>query len=359
MSVAISTPVYCSREDVKRALDSKEVARNNDQVDRALEAGARSVEGCTHRKFYPWTGTRYFDWPNFQYARTWRLWLDSNEVASVATLVAGGVTIASTDYFLRRSDGEDVAPYTHIEIDLDSSAAFSSGDTHQRSIAVTGVFIGCPLDTAPAGTITEALADTTGTTVVISDSTLVGVGHIIKVDSERMLVTGRTMSDTGVNIDAGDSLTAVSSDVGITMSTTTAAPAEGDVIQIDSERMLVVGVAGTLLTVKRAWDGTAIATHAGSADIYALRTLTVVRGFLGTTAATHLDNAAATRHVAPGLVREYNIAEAMNTLLQEGSGYARQAGSGDASRPASGAGLTDLREDVYTTFGRKARKAAV
>jgi len=356
--VAISTPVYCLREDVKRALDSPEVARNNGQVDRALEAGARAVEGLTHRRFYPWAGTRYFDWPNYQYARSWRLWLDSNEAISLSALVSGGTTISSSDYFLRRSDDLDEPPYTYIEIDLDSSAAFSSGDTHQRSIAATGVF-GYSADEATAGTITEALADTTGTTVVISDSTLVGTGSLIKVDSERMLVTNRTMSDTGVNIDAGDSLTASNSDVSITMSTTTGAPAAGDVILIDSERMLVVDVASTVLTVKRAWDGSVLATHAGGADIFALRTLTVVRGFLGTTAATHLDNAAAVRHVPPPLVRELNIAEALNILLGESSGYARQVGSGDGSRAASGAGLADLREQVLTTYGRKARVRAV
>lgn len=355
----ISTPVYCTREDVARALDSKESARNFTQIDRAIEAAPKAIEGLTHRRFYPWTGTRYLDWPNFQYARPWRLWLGSNEVASVSTLVSGGTTIASTDYFLRRSDGVDEAPYTHIEIDLDSSAAFSSGDTHQRSVAVTGVFIGCPVDEAPAGTITEPLTDTTGTTVVVSDSSLVGVGTIIKVDSERMLVTNRTMSDTGVNIDAGDSLTASNSDVAITMSTTTGAPAVGDIILIDSERMLVVDVASTVLTVKRAWDGTTLATHAGSADIYALRTLTVVRGFLGTTAATHLDNATVVRHVVPPLVRDLAIAESMNTLLQESAGYARTSGSGENERELSAMGIKSLREDVYTAHGRKARIAAI
>lgn len=357
--MAITSVVHCTRESVKRALDSKETARNNDEVDRAVESGARAIFGLTHKSFAPWTGTRYFDWPNNSYARSYRLWLDSNELVSVTTLTSGGTTISASDYFLRRSDNVDEPPYTYIEVDQDSSAAFAAGDTHQRSIAITGVFCGCPADEAPASTITEALTDTTGTTVVIANSTLVGVGTIIKVDSERMLVTERAMRDTGVNIDAGDSLTASNADVAITMSTTTDAPAVGDVILIDSERMLVVDVASTVLTVKRAWDGSVLATHAGGADIYALRTLTVVRGFLGTTAATHLDNATVVKHLPPPDIRELNIAEALNTLLQEGAGYARDVGSGEGARELSGRGLNDLREQVRTTFGRKARTRAI
>jgi hypothetical protein len=88
---------YCTREDVKSSLDSKESARNNGQVDRAIESASRAVEGLTHRRFYPETDTRYFDWPNAQYARPWRLWLDQHELVSVATLSSGGTTIAASD----------------------------------------------------------------------------------------------------------------------------------------------------------------------------------------------------------------------------------------------------------------------
>jgi hypothetical protein len=350
---------YCTREDVKRALDSKNTARDDAQVDRAVAAGRRAIESLTHRRFYPWTGTRYMDWPNYQYARSWRLWLGSNEMVSLETLVSGGVTIVANDRFLRRSDNIDEAPYTHIEIDLDSAAAFSAGSTHQRSVALTGVFGGCPVEENPAGALSGAVVSTSATSVTVTNSAAIGVGDIIRADSERLIVTDKSMVDTGVNIDAGDSLTASPSDVAITMSTTTLAPVRDEVILIDSERMLVVDVAGSVLTVKRAWDGSVLATHAGSADIYAPRTLTVQRGALGTTAATHLDAATVYRYAPPPLVRDLNIAEAMSTLLQEISGYAREVGSGENSREASGRGLKSLREDVYVAHGRKARMAAI
>ncbi len=353
--MAITTPVYCTREDVARALDYKETARNNGQIDRAIESASRTIEGALHRRFYPQTGTRYKDWPNDQYARPWRLWLDADELISIATLSSGGTTIAATDYFLEPANSGP--PYTHIEIDLDSSAAFGGGSTHQRDVTIVGVF-GHSADEAPAGLLAEAL-DSSETGVDVTDSALIGVGQIIRVDSERMLVTGKTMLDTGVNIDAADSLTASNADVSITMSTTTLAPVVDEVILVDSERMLVVDVAGLVLTVKRAWDGTVLATHAGSADIYALRRLTVTRGALGTTAATHADTTAIVKHLVPSTIRQWCVAESVNSLLQESSGYARVVGSGENTREMAGRALRDIREQARTSYGRKARSRAV
>ena len=350
----ITTPVYASREELQRALDSKMSARNFAQLDRALESGARSIEGALHRRFYPVTTTRYFDWPNFQYARAWRLWLDQHDLISVTSFVSGGVTVPAADYFLRPDHGP---PFTYVEIDLASSSALSSGDSPQRAIAITGVW-GYSADTTPAGILAEALDDSE-TAVDVSNSALIGVGHIIKCESERMLVTDKTMLDTALDIHASDSLTASDADVSILMTGTTAAPVVDEVILIDSERMLVVDVAGSTLTVKRAWDGTVLATHAAGASIYAPRTLTVVRGALGTTAATHADTTAITRHLVPGLIRDLNIAEALNQLSQEGSGYARQVGSGENAREASGAGLESLREQARIAYGRRARVRAI
>jgi hypothetical protein len=62
---------------------------------------------------------------------------------------------------------------------------------------------------------------------------------------------------------------------------------------------------------------------------------------------------------APGSVRQLCVAEALTDLLQGRSGYARTAGSGENEREASGRGLKDLRDRVYTSHGRKARTRAV
>ncbi|MGP3917679.1 hypothetical protein [Nonomuraea sp. 10N515B] len=359
--MAVTRVCYCTREDVQRALDVKETARSFRQIDRAIESSSDAIDGgatganrgtgILKRRFFPEVETRTFDWPNSQRARPWRLWLDQHELVSVTSLVAGGVTIASTDYFLRPDDGP---PYNRVEIDLGSSAAFASGDTHQRAVSIAGTWCGTDITTATAGTLAEAL-DATETGVDVSDSSLVGVGDLIVVDSERMLVTSKSMLDTGVNIDAGDSLTASASDVSITMSTTTNAPAVDEVILIDSERMLVVDVAGSVLTVKRAWDGSVLAAHSANADIYAPRTLNVVRGAYGTTAATHSNGAAVSRHVVPGLVRDFSLGLALVQLLGEQAGYARTAGTGENQREVTGRGLAQLRRDCIAAYGRKAR----
>lgn len=339
---------YASREDVKAALDFKETARNNGQVDRAVESASRAVEGLTHRRFYPELATRYFDWPNAQRARPWRLWLDQHELISVTALSSGGTTIAASDYFLEPAN--DGPPFTHIEIDLSSTASFSGGSTHQRSISITGVF-GYSADTTPAGALAEAL-DSSETGVDVTNSAVIGVGDIVTCESERMTVTEKAMLDTTQN--TGGALTASHADVTVAV-TTGSSYNVGETILIDAERMLIVDISGNNLTVKRAWDGSVLATHSSGADIYAPRTLTVVRGALGTTAASHSDTTALTKHVVPSLIRQLTIAEAVSDLLNQTSGYARLVGSGDNEREISGRALRSLRDQVKATYARKAR----
>jgi hypothetical protein len=353
--VAVSRPCLCTREDVARATDQKETARNWASVDRAIEAAADSVSSLCNRDFIPFTGTRYLDWPDLNRSRPWRLWLNRNEVISVTSLVVSGTALTqNVDYFLRRSDGKDEPPYTHIEINRLGSAALAAG---QRSVALTGQF-GHSANTTPTGALAEAL-DASETAVDVTNSAGVGVGDLLLVDSERMAVTDKTMLDTGVDIDAADSLTASTGDVSITLSTTTGAPNVGETILIDSERMLVVDTAGVVLTVKRAWDGSTLAAHTAGASIYAPRTLTVLRGAQGTLTATHSLSATVSRHVWPGIVRQLAVGEAIAWGEQEGAAWARTAGSGDNEREVSGRGLTVLRDQVRAAYGRNARKRAV
>ncbi|GAA2209322.1 hypothetical protein GCM10009850_047800 [Nonomuraea monospora] len=350
--MTISTPVYCTREDVKNALDVKLTARSDAQIDRAIESASRTIEGFLHRKFHPELATRYFAWPNGQYARPWRLWLNADEVISVTSVTSGGVTVSPSDYFLEPANSGP--PYNRLEIDLDSAASFAAGSTHQRSIAITGLF-GFHVETQTAGTLGAGL-DASGVTVNVSDSASVGVGDLLLVGEERMLVTDKTMLDTGQNL--GGDLSAQAASVTVPVFTGSAFTA-GETLLIGSERMLVVDIAGNNLTVKRAWDGSVLVAHSSGADIYAPRTLIVQRGVLGTTAASHSTSDTVSRHVVPALVRSLCVAEAINTLLQEGSGYARVVGSGDNQREAAGRALRDIREQAYTAFGRKARSRAV
>ena len=344
---------YCTREAVKSALDSKETARNNPAVDRAIASGARAIEALTHRTFAPELDTRYFPWPSTAYRSSWRLWLDQHELVSVTSLASGGTTISSADYFLEPSDGP---PYTHIEIDRASSATFATGDTWQRNIAITGLF-GYDLVEESVGTLTSNLdADITDTAAISWTVADVGVGDVLKIDDERMIVESKSFGDSTQDLQTP--LTASMANETVAVSSG-AAFAAGEVIKLDAERMLVVDIAANNLTVKRAWDGSTLAAHTAS-DIYSLSVAGVARAALGTTLAAHTTNDVVYRHVFPPAVRDLNIAEAIHQLANEGGGYTRTVGSGDATRPEPfGRGLDLMRRQVYAKYGRKVRMRVV
>lgn len=273
----------------------------------------------------------------------------------LTTLTSGGVTIPSTDYFLEPN--RSGPPFNRLEIDLDSSAAYGGGDTHQRNIAVTGLWGYRNTETA-VGALAEALdASETAVDVNGAAAAALGVGSILRVDSERMLVTGRRMLDTGQNV-GGSGLTAQANSVTVTVADGTAFAVD-EILLIESERMLIVDIAGNNLTVIRAWDGSVLAAHAAAVDIYAARTLTVRRGALGTTAATHSTATSVVRWEPPGLVRDLVIAEVINRVTNEQAGYARtrrtSGGLSSNDQAKTARDLPMLREQTYSACGRKAR----
>lgn len=343
---------YCTREDVQDTNDLSDTVRDSRRIDRAIAAGARTIEGLCHRTFYPWTGTRYFDWPNPQRAGAGVLWLDDNEIISLTALTSGGVTIAPADYFLEPNAAGP--PYSAIRLDRSSNSAFSSGDTFQRAIAGTGEY-GGPCGELPGGTITEAL-DGSATTLTLSDPTSVGVGDLLRIDSERLIVTDKLMVSTGVTI--GASLAASKNVVTVPVASG-AAFTKGEEILVGAEQMQIDVIAGNNLIVRRGDNGSILAAHNSGDTIYSLRTAAVTRAAVGTTAASHLDNAPIYKNDPPALVREANVALALNAFEQGGAGYGRTVGSGEGEREAGGRGVKAILDDLYRTYGRKARMRSV
>lgn len=336
---------YATREDVKSALDYKETARSNALVDLAIESASRKVEEMTHRIFYPTIGTKYVNWPN-KYGYSWRVWAQGYDILSVTSLVSGGITIPSGDYFLEPVN--QGPPFNRVEIDLSSRSWFHATATPQRQVAITGVFGYCD-DTAPAGDLASAISSTTATTCTVTNSAAVGVGDLIKVDDEYMAVIEKSLVDTGE--DCSD-LTAMQNSVTIT-GVTAGFIFPGEVLTVDSERLLVVDVAGETLTVKRAYDGTVLAAHTGSPGIYAPRGLALRRAQAGTAAAAHSTAAPVVKNVPPGPVAELVTAYALDALEQKQSGYARTVGSGEYIRNATGAGLASLANLVDARYTRR------
>jgi hypothetical protein len=354
--------LYCTREEVADAFDVREAAHRSAQIDSAIASASNNIDGWLNRHRHglaPQYATRYFNWPFRNYSQPWRLWLDENELISVTTLTSAGVAIPSTDYFLEPVNSGP--PFTYVEIDQSSSASFSNDGTAQRALSILGLW-GYSDEQASAGLLSAAVVSTTATTVDVTDSFAIGVGSLLKVDSERLIVTAKSSLTTGqVLVSAMDVNKA---DVVVDVADGTQLHV-GETILIDSERMKIVDIAGNNVTVVRAHDGSVLAAHLLGATIYAPRRLTVERAAQGSTAATHLISAPVTKWVVPDLVRQLARAEAITSLEQEFSAYGVRVYSDEAERDSSGTevvsgrGLSDLRKSCARAYKRKFRKAAV
>lgn len=346
-------PWYATREDVASALDVKLTAYQGPAIDAALEHASRDISGLTHRSFYPVIATKYYDFPNRQHAGVGRIWLD-RDLISVTSFTSGGVTVPPANYFLEPVNTGP--PYSRIEINRGSASALTSNNsTPQRSLAITGLW-GYGADEASAGTAAAAIVSTSATALVCSGDSGIGIGTILRIDSERVIVTGRNWITTSQTVQTplSSSLANQSLDV-----TTGGAYSVGETLMLDQERVLVLEIFNNQLTVKRAQQGSTLAAHTGS-TIYSARSLVVTRGALGTTAATHLISAPLFRHLVPGPVQKLTVAYAIETLMAEGSGYARMSGSGSSeSNVPNGTTLAHMEEMVYSRYARKVRARAV
>lgn len=349
----ITSPTLVTREAVKTALDYAETSRSNDQVDNAIETATQNVESLLRRRLFPWTGTKYFPWPDRRGSSSWRLWLDHDDLISVTTLTAGGTTISASDYFLEPVN--EGPPYTHIEVDRSTSSVFQAGDTGQRSVAVTGTW-GYQVTEESVGSLAGTLAALPNATASVTWTTArIGVGSLLNIDSEYMVITDRTMVDSTQSLQTP--LTASASNVTVAVSDGTAFAPEV-ILLLDSERMRVVDVSGNNLAVKRAYDGSVLASHSGS-SIYTLTGVTLGRAVQGTTIASHSSSTDIGMYVVPAPARDLAKAYALNQLLQERSGYARVAGSGDNQREVSGRGIREIEKSALLSCGRQLLKGVV
>lgn len=351
----MSTPdevSYCTRERVQATLDQANAPRLNAVIDAGCRSGSRKVEGITHRRFYPTKAVRYPD-PS-RYVDGGILWLNhiDLEVLTLTSLVVDGTTLVEgTDFVLRPA----VGPHTSIKL-LDSSSA--SWPTEPGSIVITGEF-GASDTTAAAGTLAAAITTTSETSMTVSDSSLVGVGDLVTVDSERVIVTEKGLATTTATLTG--TVAADTSVVTIPVSSGALVHA-GETITVGAESMYVEYVAGNNLIVKRAQNASVLAAHAAADVVYAPRLCTIRRGTTGTTAATHLTAAALSRNDPPSLVQEVALAKSMDSSEQGKSGYSRTSGVADNRRESGGTGvaaaIAAAVDDLYTTYGRQGRIGA-
>lgn len=347
---------YATREEVMRAADIKAAAYQSAEIDRALDSASLAVDSlchrgdATHSGFAPWTGVRLFDWPDSpNNSGSYRFWLNQHALLSATAVTSGAVAITANVLLEPASSGP---PYSSLNVDRGSASVLGIGPgSGQRSLSITGVWG----YTLAERTLTNW---TLTTTVNASISTVVmaaplGVGSVIRLDTERMVVTDRawaTSAQTG-------SLT--SSQVAQTLAVADGTQfLAGEELLLDAERVLVQDISGNNLIVKRAVAGTVLAAHT-TATIYWSRSFTVDRGALGTTAASHTAAAAVYVWQPPALVKQLTIAYALDQRLQETTAYARTAGQGDGEFAVGGRGIRDLEDRVRFAHGRNARIRAV
>lgn len=330
---AVVEPPYATREQLAAATDVKATALSASQLDTDIAASSRTVEAILHRKLYPWSGARYFDFPQ-RGATSWRVWFDQYTLVTLDAVTNGdGTALTPASLFLEPQDGP---PYIGAQVDLGTTDAFTSGDTWQRALAFTGLW-GDSNRQDPAGTLTALI--TSGTAVLgVSDSSLIGVGSLLTIGTERALVTGKGLATTSATITGNLDAKAATVLVGITGGTVHT----GETITVGAERMLVIDVAGTNLIVKRAVDGSVLASHLIGDVVYAPRAVTVTRGVTGTTAASASNGATVTVWVPPAALGQLAVAIAVAVGQQRIGGWTK----------AKAAALDDLTDQTRQLFGR-------
>lgn len=350
---------YTTREEVKTALDFKQGAAANRLIDQQIARNCDAIDGELHRTFYPRADTLSFDWPNIQTARPWRLWLDDNDLAAAPTAVSSGgqsIDVSTVIPYPSWAPGRQ-QPFTHLELNVTSTSAWNASATWQNSIQVTAFSWGYGDVQIPAGQLAVSIGSS-DTTLQLAAPGCRGVGSILTIEQERVLVTGRRSIDTGTTLQAG---VAQSNAANLVPVADVTVYDLDEVITIDGERMYVFDTLGSSLLVKRGWEGTPLAAHTTGAAIYAPRLLTVERGALGTTAAAHTNGATVTEHDAPGLIRQLATGLSVASLIQTRAGYPATAvrrpplGQGGNSPAVAPSDLDDLWARAYTSFGRKAR----
>lgn len=346
--------VYATRERVMRAADIKASAYMASEVDDALQSSAQAVDDLCRRGdairpgFAPWEGSITFDWPVGNNDDPYRFYLNQHTLLSADSATSGGVDISSA----LLPWPEYGPPYHALDVDQSSGdlLTFVSG-RGERSLSITGTWGYSDSEKIASAWTLGATINASATSATINAP--FGVGSILRIGAERMIVTDRAWATSGQT----GSLTKSNAAQTLAVSDGPAFLA-GEELLIDAERVLVRDIAGNNLIVQRAVAGSTLETHT-TATIYYSRTATVERGALGTTAATHNSAAAIALFDPPPLAAQLNIAYALDRLAQESSGYARTIGQGESERVASGQGIANLEKRVLAAYGRQLRLRVV
>lgn len=345
--------VYSTRERVMRAADIRATAFVASEIDSALQSSSQAVDDLCRRGdairpgFAPWEGSITFDWPVANNNDPYRFYLNQHALLTADSAVSGGVDISA--HLLPWP--EYGPPYTALDVDQGSGSllTFISG-VGQRSLTIAGVWGYSDAERTPSTWTLGATITDSATSVTLNAP--FGVGSIVRIGTERMIVVDRAWATSGQT----GSLTKSAAAQTLAVSDGTAFLA-GEELLIDAERLLIRDIAGSNLIVARAQSGSALAEHT-TATIYFSRMATVERGSLGTVAAAHNSGAVVALFDPPPLVEQLTVAYTLDQREQESSAYARTIGPA-GSQQLAGSGIPDLERRVLAAYGRQLRHRAV
>lgn len=331
---------YVTLSDVLRAADIPSSAHFAMRVSDVLTESVDAVHELCKRVFYPEIATREFPWPQ-QNPRgdSKSLALGYNELINVTTVTNGdGQSYAASGFSLSKEGGDDDGPpYNVLTAD---NIAFTTGN-----VGVLGLYGYRNDETA----VTTTASGLSGTSVDVSDSSRLGVGSLIRIADERLVITrmGWLLSSNATAI----TLEALDADDSFDVTDGTAFNI-GEMILIGAERMLIVDIVDDTLHVQRAVDGTVLAAHAAVTAVRVNRRLTVERAVLGTQSTDTAQGASVLLFRFPGLVRQLHKAEALQIIQQDAASYGTTSGSQQNEFQMSTRAMADLRQRCLQAHGR-------
>lgn len=335
---------YSSLTEVKRAADIPASPLYDLKVSDVMSEATEAVESLCSRVFYPTLATRYFPWPQDPTQSPSLLRLGDSEAISLVSLVNGDGSTVDTSRLKLIKEGkvDDGPPYNALII---NGSFVTNGTFPERSIAATCNF-GFRNDERSVAFTTTNLS---GSTVDISNAANIGVGSLIRIGDERLVVTYRGWKDSGnvtpVTLDDEESADRFTLSVGSTLNV-------GEELFIGNERMLITEIIGNDVIVDRGAYGSALSVHTAVTTVYVNRRLTVERAVLGSTATDTLSGAGVQLFLFPPLVHQLHRAEALNIIQQDAASYGSRSGSNQGEMPLSIKGLQDLREKVRSKYAR-------
>jgi len=311
-----SIPFYIALEDLKEYIGKTENA-NDIKTVMTVAAMSRVIEKITGRKFYPTTEQRKFDWQDSH-----RLCLDYDDLLSVSAFADddGNGSIATSNVVLIPANEN---PKYEILIKPQNDQMVYT-NYRDQAIHITGDW-GYSNDSFVAEVTSPEFADETGTSMALSDGSIVQVGHTILINSERMFVEDLVTTDFAQNTSEALDIFEKSIDV-----PTPGNFAIGEVIRIDDEDMLIERIDSGSIVVERGYNATVAVTHVTSSDIHVYRTYTVQRGVFGSTAATHSSGDSISILTPPHDIIMACGAMTARAIKRGESGWADVLGGGDA-----------------------------